>query len=218
MKHGLSSFQLKLIALITMFIDHLGSRVFTKVLFFRIIGRMAFPLYAFLIGEGCRHTKNKKKYLFDVFITFIAMQLVRAVLLHSSHLCVLYGFMCAIVTTMLTDWAKDRNIRDKFFVLVIFGCMILSIIWLKTEYKLYSLVLPLIIYYVDNKYLRNILFMFVLVICRFSYRYTQWYGLLAMIPILLYNGQKGRTVNKYLFYAFYPIHYAILILIQRCLF
>ena len=49
---------LKIIGAVSMFIDHVGVLFFPRVLFLRIIGRLAFPIFAYLIAEGCRHTNN----------------------------------------------------------------------------------------------------------------------------------------------------------------
>lgn len=62
-RQSLTGFQLKLIALVTMIIDHVGAVFFPWTDDFRIIGRIAFPIYAFLIAEGCRHTRDRRRYL-----------------------------------------------------------------------------------------------------------------------------------------------------------
>lgn len=61
-KRPLTGFHLKLIALVTMIVDHVGA-VFPTPDALRVIGRLAFPIYAFLIAEGCRHTRNRQHYL-----------------------------------------------------------------------------------------------------------------------------------------------------------
>ena len=58
----MTSFVLKIIALITMFIDHLGYAIYGKFSYLNYIGRIAFPIFAFQISEGFVHTKNIKKY------------------------------------------------------------------------------------------------------------------------------------------------------------
>ena len=60
----------KIIAVVSMLIDHIGMVLFPDSDGFRIIGRMAFPIFAYLIGEGCIYTESKPKYLFKVFLTF----------------------------------------------------------------------------------------------------------------------------------------------------
>ena len=58
---GLTNCNLKLIAMIAMAIDHVGAFLMNDNDTMRTIGRLAFPIYAFLIAEGCAHTKNKRK-------------------------------------------------------------------------------------------------------------------------------------------------------------
>ena len=77
----LSNFQLKMIAIITMTIDHIGLVFFPGVAAFRIIGRLAFPIFAFLIAEGCSHTKNKLKR----FLLMFAMGLVQRVAIETNR-------------------------------------------------------------------------------------------------------------------------------------
>ena len=55
---GLSGNQLKLIALITMTVDHMGLILFDQFILLRIVGRLAFPIFAWMIAEGCRHTRR----------------------------------------------------------------------------------------------------------------------------------------------------------------
>ena len=64
----LNSTHMKLIALITMIIDHIGAILFPEIRLLRIIGRIAFPIYAYLIGEGCIYSKNTLQYLAKVVI------------------------------------------------------------------------------------------------------------------------------------------------------
>ena len=63
MKKGLNGFQLKIIACIAMVIDHVGAVFYPHMEIFRIIGRLAFPIFAFFIAEGFFHTRSVKKYL-----------------------------------------------------------------------------------------------------------------------------------------------------------
>ena len=60
---GLNGFTLKWIAMLTMLIDHTGMVLFPQYRIFRIVGRLAFPIYCFLLVEGAVHTSNWKKYV-----------------------------------------------------------------------------------------------------------------------------------------------------------
>ena len=64
----ISGSTLKIIGCILMIVDHVGCILFPRIMFFRIVGRLAMPIFAFLIAEGCYYTKNKlKHFLFFLF-------------------------------------------------------------------------------------------------------------------------------------------------------
>ena len=70
----MTSFVLKIIALITMFIDHLGYAIYGRFSYLNYIGRIAFPIFAFQISEGFVHTKNIKKYFIRLLVFAIISQ------------------------------------------------------------------------------------------------------------------------------------------------
>jgi hypothetical protein len=72
----LSGNALKLIAALAMLIDHIGVLLLPQVLILRVIGRISFPIFAFMIAEGCRYTKNKARYFFTMFGVGAACQVV----------------------------------------------------------------------------------------------------------------------------------------------
>ena len=67
----MSSFALKLVACITMFVDHLGLALFDNNRLMRIIGRIAMPIFAFQVGVGFSKTHSKWKYILRMFICFL---------------------------------------------------------------------------------------------------------------------------------------------------
>ena len=67
---------LKIIAMISMLIDHAGLLLFNDNEVMRIIGRLAFPVFAFLIAEGCFYTKNKLRHFLEIFILGAVCQVV----------------------------------------------------------------------------------------------------------------------------------------------
>ena len=205
-----SSSSLKLIALITMIIDHIGFLLFPQIRLFRIIGRISFPLYAFLIGEGCIHTKNKAKYLLKVFLTFIAYEIVTTIIHQKFSLCVLFVFSLFIIFAMIMDWAKKdwykRYLIPLFFAIIsCIGLLILS-----PSYTFFTFMLPLIVYTRKNKIEMIIFYTFALILLSTLYGGSQFCGIFAIIPIALYNGQKGKLKLKNIFYVMYPLHYLIL--------
>jgi len=67
---------LKLIACMSMLIDHIGYVLFPEAELLRIIGRIAMPIFAFFIGEGCLHTRDRKKYFLRLFVLALICQAV----------------------------------------------------------------------------------------------------------------------------------------------
>lgn len=130
--------QLKIIACISMLTDHIGVLLFPQAAVLRWIGRLAMPLFAFFIGEGCRYTKNRKKYFLSVFLLGLGCQLVYLVSdliehggLHMGsdawYLNILLTFSCSIpLGYCLTDLKtalkeKDRAKALRSGALLLFG-------------------------------------------------------------------------------------------------
>ena len=70
-----NSFELKLIAILTMLSDHVGRMFFPQALAFQLLGRMTFPLFAWAIANGYRHTRDVNKYLSRLFVFALLAQL-----------------------------------------------------------------------------------------------------------------------------------------------
>ena len=102
----MTSFTLKIIALITMFIDHLGYAIFNKFSFFNYIGSVAFPIFAFQISEGFHYTKNVKKYfarllLFAIFSQIPFMLFLSIFSTNIYKLNVFFTFMIKLLTAFI---------------------------------------------------------------------------------------------------------------------
>ena len=102
----MSSFVLKLIAAVTMFIDHAGLLLFPDLEIMRIIGRLAFPIYAFCIAEGFRYTKNWKLYFLRVFLLGLVCQIVYTVVDRQLYLGILIVFSISILLMACLDSFK----------------------------------------------------------------------------------------------------------------
>lgn len=215
----LNSTHLKLIALITMIIDHIGAVLFPQIKVLRMIGRLAFPIYAYLIGEGCIYSKNKPKYLIKVGITYIVYEIVSYLVRGDEHnICVLYGFICAILSVIIIEWAKEKPLLRRPIAVIPIMAMIISTLIIKSDYIFFAILLPLSVYFIKKVPIRYLCFAILLILCGLSYEGNQWMGIFAMIPILLYNGQKGKEVLfKNSFYIMYPLHFAILGIIKMFL-
>ena len=95
--YGLSGNALKLIAAAAMVADHVGYLFFPTVAALRIIGRLAFPIFAYMIAEGCGYTRNKLKYFLHVFLLAVICQIVYFVAARDTHMNILVTFSLAIL-------------------------------------------------------------------------------------------------------------------------
>ena len=226
-KFGLTNNQLKIVAMVSMLCDHVGLLFFPEVDIFRIIGRIAFPIFAYMIAEGCRYTKNRAKYLGMIAGMGIVFQLVYLVAMDSLYQGILITFSLAIITIYAIDgilkskklWTGLASVASLVFV--VFFVFVLPILLRGTDfdldYGLWGILLPVAIYYLPNRLWRTV-GMAVLLLAR-AIHYTvfpialgplQWFALLSVLFLALYNGERGKAKMKYVFYIFYPTHLVIL--------
>ena len=108
-KKGLTGNQLKLIAAIAMTLDHVGLMLLPNYGILRIIGRLAFPIYAWMIAEGCRYTRSYAKYLGLIAAFAAVYQAVYYVALGSLYQGIFVTFSMAIALIGLLKWAKEKG-------------------------------------------------------------------------------------------------------------
>lgn len=233
---------LKLIACVTMLIDHIGAAFFPNALWIRMIGRLAFPIYCFLLSEGMRRTRDPGKYLLRLFLGIFLAELPFDYLFFGgmtwSHQNVMVtltlgGFMLLCIRKMPDTLSKVLLVIP-FAVLAEFcqcdygayGILLIALFGLSPQWHLQLLGMLALGLWKDGAYIANALPYFdgfstfdaALQILRIQPP-IQGLALLALIPIGLYNRQK-LTRSKALqtgFYLFYPVHLAVLVLIANFL-
>lgn len=212
---GLTGNQLKIIAMITMTIDHVGLMFFPGKEIFRIIGRLALPIYAYMIAEGCRYTHDRKKYFLRLFGLGALCQVVYFVAMGSLYQCILITFSLSVGLIYLYDrkgagfwwgvlaaWALCTVVPD-----------LLSGTDFDIDYGIWGVLLPLFVYIGESQEepMTALSAMAVgLILLALNYGGTQWYALLSLPLLALYNGQRGKMRMGRLFYIYYPLHLVIL--------
>ncbi|WP_338350857.1 TraX family protein [Enterococcus faecalis] len=246
MRSNLTGFQLKIIGLITMVIDHLAEffNFLGVPLWFHWIGRIAAPIFLFESSEGFIHTSNRRKYMLRLLIGFWVMNLVNLVL---NQFFVIEGDIIAnnVFSTLFLGtvymqsiaYLKERKFLASFlwfvvpiliglisFIFTIGEMSNTKLIFLQlytlfipsifiTEGGFLMVVLGVLFYIFHEKKQFQILSLTIISIISaaangftdlFSSNY-QWMMFFSAIPIVLYNGQKGRSLKSF-FYYFYPAH------------
>ena len=226
-KFGFTNNQLKIIAMVSMMLDHIGLLFFPDVMIFRALGRIAFPIFAYMIAEGCRYTKNRAKYLGMIAGMGIIFQIVYFVAMQSLYQGILVTFSLAIITIYSIDallkckkiWGLVAAVAGLCFVAV-FVCglpILLAGTDFDIDYGIWGILIPVLVYYMPNHKWRAGSVSLLLLVRAVYYTVVptalglvQWWSLLTVPLLFLYNGERGRAKMKYVFYVFYPAHLVLL--------
>ena len=231
---GLTNDKLKIIAVITMLIDHIGAYLFPTVMWLRIIGRVAFPIFAFMIAEGCRYTRNKKRYLLNMATLALVCQLMFSRFDNTVFLRIPFTFTLSVVVIYVfryfeeaftTDSTIAKKIISALMLMVaVSGVYYLNMIF-TIDYGFYGCMTPVVISMADSQVFvsdrqRNnlntklVCLAVMLVLISNSSIYLQYYCLAAVPLLAMYNGKRENIVPKNFFYIFYPLHLAVIYAIK----
>ena len=235
----LDSRMIKIIAVFTMTVDHIGVVLFPNLIWLRIIGRISFPLFAFLIAYGCIKTRNIGMYFLRLiaFACFLQIFWISAGLIEKSMLpefnniffTLAFGVGAVWLIRFLQSKFNFNDIVDHtlfillstmigFFVAYIGGL-------LRVDYGMEGIILIIAFFAVLRLPFQNLAVKFiasVVVLTLFnlllsiSIGFTyQWYSMLTIIFIWLFKDRKIKAhfVEKYAFYIYYPLHFVVLYLI-----
>lgn len=130
---GLNNNQLKIIAMVTMLIDHIGYLLFPSIKILGIIGRISFPIFAFMIAEGYFYTRKKSNYFLNIFLLGIFCQAVFFIADRSLYLNILLTFSLSILCLFLVERFRDRKNFSNllYLILVIFSIAVICFFCLK---------------------------------------------------------------------------------------
>ena len=212
----LSGNALKILAAIFMSIDHIGVILFPRVLLLRIIGRLALPIYAFMIAEGCKYTRNKKKHFGMIFGLGTVCQIVYYLFDGSLYFSILITFSLSILMIYaLQHWKqKKTTLSGLVFASSVIATYLLNQ-WLTIDYGFWGCMLPVFAALPhgtdrDRLSVNTTMLGVGLIFLGLSTDAIQCLALLALPLLYAYNGKRGKLNLKYFFYIFYPTHLVVL--------
>ena len=272
---GLSGSTLKLIACVAMFFDHFGYMIFPAAMIYRAIGRLAFPIFAYFIAEGCKYTRNKLKHFLLIFSVGMIYFFFYLIAFGSAYPSIFLTFSVSILNIYLIDYLKCyaflpitentsasgvlgvsytdgaefsytpprvKPYRVAIAILVMALSLLVSAIpfsLVKFDYGYLGMLGPVLISLVDFskikvpeklRFLDTVPTRLLLLatVCigvavknpalkvqLFGLVFTvQVFNLLALPLLALYNGKVGTKRLKYFFYAFYPVHLGVIMVIE----
>ena len=246
MKKGIPGSTLKVIAMVAMFIDHIGAVIFARMLMAtglneldtantdvvmewvsanadvygaytlcRMIGRIAFPIFCFLLVEGFVHTSNAKKYAMRLgvfaLVSEVAFDLAfQSKILEFSYQNVFFTLAIGLGTLIAYKKVEEKEFENRFtkiLIQILVGMVgMMAAQFLRTDYGAVG-VMAIVLFYVlrENRFYQIasgcVLFI------------EEMTALFAFLPIMIYNGKRGSNV-KIAFYLFYPVHLLILFAIS----
>ena len=208
-----------------MVLDHVGDLFFPGVLWLRMAGRIAMPVFSFCIAEGYAHTRDRKRYLLRMglfaLISEIPFDLAFEGRIGFGHQNIMLTFFLSILALELFDrirGGKDPR-RERFSIgrtllgIVTIGAMAGLAVFLHADYTCFAVVAVFLFYVFRDAHpaVRCGTGVAFLALTRtMSYYCATGF---SFIPLILYNGKRGRGL-KWLFYAFYPGHLLVLYLLQ----
>ena len=161
---GLTGNQLKLIAMLCMTVDHAGMMLFPQCVFLRVIGRLAFPIYAYMIAEGCRHTRSMGKYLLSLFAVAVLCQSVYFITTGSLYMYIMVTFSLSVGLIWLlclgerTQSVVPRIAAVTGMLLVFILTQILPLLLSGTDYGIdygfLGVMIPVAVYLLPRKWQR----------------------------------------------------------------
>lgn len=212
---GLTGNQLKLIALVLMTVDHVGMYLLPQLPVLRILGRPAMPIFAYMIAEGCVHTRSKGKYLLRLALAAVLTQLVQYYMVGSLYQTILVTFCFSVVLVITLEYARKHGILSWLLPLGIgaaiwFVCEMLGdyLPGFAVDYGFVGVLLPVIISFGRDRLSRFWLAAGGLTLLCWFYGGVQWYAMAAPVLLAFYSGRRGKAGLKWLFYLYFPAHLA----------
>ena len=217
---------LKLIACITMLADHIGAILLPGCVLLRIIGRLSFPIYCFLLAEGAAHTRNAKRYALRLLICAVLSEIPHDLALGgrltltslNTMFSLFLGFLMIQCMEKTPRWWLKLLIAGAFAVMGRFlgvsygwrGILVMAVFALTRGMKLQLLWQLLgvgVLFLTMNSMQLDL---------GFGMLPIQVLGVLALIPIGMYGGQKltRSKAVQWMFYLFYPVHFLVLYIVD----
>lgn len=214
----MTSAVLKYIAIISMLIDHIGAFILedmygtnsTIYILSRSIGRIAFPIFAFLLVESFKKTKSRKKYFINLLIFALLSEIPfdlanKGSLMDFNQQNIFFTLLTNLTMLYVIEGMKidKTDLKGISEILIVLLFSLVSMLF-KFDYSFFA---PLVVYSY-YKFYGNIKMRF---LASELSLYFEAFSLVHVSNILIYfyNGKRGRQ-NKYFFYFFYPLHLLII--------
>lgn len=241
LREGIPSSLLHILAMVFMLCDHLWATMFPWLGWLTCVGRVAFPIFAFMIVEGYFHTHDIRRYLLRLLAFAVISEIPFNLIYGSSvsyiaHQNVLWTFLIGLVLILLIEKVRQK---EKLWLTILVSALAVVFGWLigmitAVDFYGFGVLMVLTFYFFHGQkwwcYVGQFICMYYINVemmgglCYIFHIFghevelvQQGFALLALIPIWLYRGKQGYHAKwfQYFCYAFYPVHLLLLWLIWR---
>lgn len=258
--HTFSADMLKCTAIITMLIDHTGAGILEKLLYhsdivfsentvmllktidgiMRLIGRMAFPIFCFLLVQGFLHTRSRIKYARNFLIFALISEIPFDFCFFGGIYLPYQNVFLTLFVGLLTLWGIETV--EKSEINLVLKCILYVLVavvgmkvsnFIHSDYYWIGVLLVLYLYIFRNNFILQCTIPFIVFLLSlavddvgfsaaltqriFHYFESDWTVFISAFMIYRCNGKRYMKGGKYFFYAFYPVHIAILYVIRQVL-
>lgn len=227
----LSGNALKIIAAVSMLIDHIGFIFYPNDDLFRILGRLAFPIFSFFIAVGCKYTKNPLRYFLQLALLGIGFQAAAYSFTSSVNIFITFSFSILIIlplNMLKTAIFKQKSVL-KALLWAVVTALSVAICYafcqkFNVDYGFAGCLVPVAAsIFMLPKGLENtpakkfeklplqvLMTGIAILYVWHTFKWVHLYSLLSLPLLLLYSGKRGKLPLKYFFYVFYPAHLVLL--------
>lgn len=222
---------LKALAVVSMLIDHVGATIvsqypqtplfslpwkpITLYMLMRFVGRLAFPLFAFLLVEGFLHTRDRRRYALRLGVFALLSEVPFDLAFYRklfdwNHQNVFFTLCLGVLGLCVMERFRGKGWKQLLSLLGLYAVALVA----KCDYGVSGYGFVLLLYLLRERPISR-------AVLGSAFLGSRWQAGLAFVPIAFYNGQRGFIRNRLLqygFYLFYPLHLLILYWLRVSLF
>lgn len=221
--NGINGNILKIIALISMTIDHIGTMFFPSLVIFKIIGRISFPIFAYMIAEGWTYTSDRKRYFLVILSMAFLYQLFYYLFYSSLSQGVFVTYSLSLIFIFSIEKAIDKKGIYFAFLFIILLFLVAVTVYVPNkfiysgffiDYGFAGVLLPVVVYFSRGKVFKLIAVTIDLMVLGLVSGGIQLICLFSIPLLALYNGKRGNKNLKLFFYIYYPAHLVFIYLLS----
>ncbi|MCI5157578.1 MAG: hypothetical protein D3906_03910 [Candidatus Electrothrix sp. AUS1_2] len=214
-----SKIMIKILACILMLIDHTGLVFFPDIYLLRLVGRFAFPLFAYQVATGLLRTSDREQYAYRLFFFAFLSQLPFSLLMQALNLNILYlnVLFTLAFAVLIVHFIENKSYLHFFILYAVIACVYL---FFNFDYGFYGILSVIGFYVIRDAFTEftgavvSAVFFALMTFVSYRFGTLQIFALCA-VPLFFFRDRLRLPGMKYFYYAFYPAHLLLLLLVSK---